>query len=89
MTPNGNFSGAIKHLCEKANKSLGLLTRTLLNKKSKFELGKYLIVLKDMNVRKNITRLRISLHNLVNQTDSHKKPPKILLVIDYAINVQW
>ena len=51
--------------------------RTYSKFKTRFQLEKYLIVLKDVNVRKNFTKLRISAHNLNIEVGRHKRPKKI------------
>ena len=44
-----------------------------------FELEKYLIILKNVNERSNLTSLRISAHNLNIEKGRHKKPLKVPL----------
>ena len=51
--------------------------RTYSKFKTQFQLETYLIVLKDINVRKNFTKLRISAHNLNIEVGRHKRPHKI------------
>ena len=50
--------------------------RTYTKFKSDFHLKKYLIVLKDVNLRKKFTKLRISAHNLYIEVGRHKRPKK-------------
>ena len=42
-----------------------------------FELEKYLVLLKDVNIRKNFSKLRISAHNLNIEVGRHKRPTKL------------
>ena len=51
--------------------------RTYSKFKSKFEMENYLLVLKNRNERRNLTRLRISAHNLNIEKGRHKRPVKI------------
>ena len=51
--------------------------RTYVKFKSKFELEKYLVVLKDINIRKNLSKLRISAYNLNIVVGRHKRPTKL------------
>lgn len=50
--------------------------RTYAKFKENFELEKYLFVIKNVEVRKSLTRLRISAHNLPIETGRHKRPIK-------------
>ena len=51
--------------------------RTYSKFKSEFEMEKYLVVLKNVNERRNLTRLRISAHNLNIEKGRHKRPVKV------------
>ena len=51
--------------------------RTYSKFKSDFKIEKYLIVLKNLNERKNLTRLRISAHNLNIEKGRHRRPVKV------------
>ena len=47
--------------------------------KTDFKIEDYLLVIKDRIIRNNITRFRISAHNLKIETGRHKRPQKIPL----------
>ena len=47
--------------------------------KSEFRFENYIHIVKDFTIRKNITRLRISAHNLAIEKGRHKRPTKVPL----------
>ena len=50
--------------------------RTYSKFKRKFEIENYLLTVKDWFIKKNITRFRISAHNLKIETGRHRRPEK-------------
>ena len=50
--------------------------RTYTNFKKEFKRELYLLAIKDRYIRKNITRFRISAHNLKIETGRHRRPQK-------------
>lgn len=65
------WENEISHL----NNESKLRTYKLFKTDLKFE--RYLEVVKDFEIRKNITRLRISAHSLYIETGRHKRPTKV------------
>ena len=53
--------------------------RTYVLFKTEFKLENYLQIIKNFEVRKNITRLRISAHNLAIEKGRHRRPTKLPL----------
>ena len=47
--------------------------------KNEFKFENYLQIIKDFEIRKNVTRLRISAHNLAIEKGRHKRPTKLPL----------
>jgi hypothetical protein len=58
------------------NTGEGNKLRTYRHFKNKINLENYLRVITDRNIRKNLTRLRISAHNLPIEKGRHRRPQK-------------